>query len=183
MVGGKCRSFSPISHHLVEGVEMAGHWWVLAVIAAASGVLAVSIWRSLHAMLRDARFAQACRHFHFQREHLEAKFVRLGMLTSGPGGCRWVECQFDDDVAYARSRSTGELSAFVAVRIQMEGIPAPLKMMGEEGGLRLATAVFRFDGRQWDTDGRAIFNLTPTEAIHFYRNDLELLGQEMSHHC
>lgn len=160
---------------------MAGQWWLLAAIAAASGILAVSVWRSLRAMLREARFSQACREFHFQRERLEAKFVRLGMLTSGPGGCRWVDCQFDDDVAYARSRVTGELSAFVAVSIQMEGIPSSLKMIPEEGGIRLATAVFRFDGRRWDTDGRAIFNLTPTEAIHFYKSDLELVGHEMPH--
>ncbi len=160
---------------------MIGQWWLFAAIAAASGILAMSVWRWLRAMLREARFAQACRDFHFQRERLEAKFVRLGMLTSGPGGYRWIDCRFDDDVAYARSRVTGELSAYVAVSIQMEGIPSSLKMMSEGVAVRLATAVFRFDGRRWDTDGRAIFDLTPTEAIHHYKNDLELVGHEMPH--
>ena len=46
---------------------------------------------------------------------------------------------------------------------------------------REATAVFRFDGRHWDTEGRAIFNLTPTEAIHFFERDLEMVGQELMH--
>ena len=45
--------------------------------------------------------------------------------------------------------------------------------------LRAATAVFNFDEqRQWYTEGRAIFNLNPTEAIQYYQANLELVAQE-----
>jgi hypothetical protein len=54
------------------------------------------------------------------------------------------------------------------------------EMMGVPGGERAATAVFRFDRDHWETDGRAIFNLTPTEAINFYHRDLEMVGREVA---
>jgi hypothetical protein len=45
--------------------------------------------------------------------------------------------------------------------------------------LRAATAVFSFDEKtRWTTDGRAIFNLNPAEAIQYYQANLELVAQE-----
>lgn len=152
----------------------------------AAGVLCVVVavglvWRPLSAARRETRFALACRDFHRQRERLETKFVQLGIVGTKPDGPRWSDCQFDDDVAYARSRSTGELSAYVAVTIEMESQENHSSASpGAVGNLRAATAVFRFNGNHWETDGRAIFNLTPTEAIHFYHRDLEMVGQEVS---
>lgn len=153
---------------------MDGHLLVpvLAAVLFAFGIGLV--WRPIMSAWREARFAEARRDFHLQRERLEAKFVRLGMSGQRADVPRWTDCDFDDDVAYARSRSTKELSAFVGVTIEMEG--------DDDCGLgsyRSATAVFRFDREHWDTDGRAIFNLTPTEAIRYYQGDLEIVGQEV----
>ncbi|HID76007.1 MAG TPA: hypothetical protein EYP56_08430 [Planctomycetaceae bacterium] len=149
-----------------------------AVLIAAGMVL---VWRPLRCAWREARFAEARRDFHRQRERLEAKFVQLGMINAAQGGPHWGECQFDDDVAYARNRTTGELSAFVAVTIEVEQDNAVGHGSGDAiGNLRAATAVFRFDGDHWDTDGRAIFNLTPTQAIDFYRREFEMVGQEIA---
>ena len=53
----------------------------------------------------------------------------------------------------------------------MEGVEAV-------GNQRAATAVFRIDQGQWSTEGRAIFNLNPTEAVQFYQANLELVAQE-----
>ena len=156
--------------------------WILAVAVGSLLVGGGLVWRPIMLARRRRRFVEACRHFHRQRERLEAKFVQLGLVGTKAEGPRWADCFFDDDVAYARSRSTGELSAFVAVTIEMDefdrrsaGAPDAV------GNLRSATAVFRFDGNHWETDGRAIFNLTPTEAIHFYQRDLEMIGQEVAH--
>jgi hypothetical protein len=156
--------------------------WILVAVAACLLVAIALVWRPFLAARREARFAQACRDFHRQRERLEAKFVQLGTAGTKPEGPRWTDCDFDDDVAYARSRSTGELSAFVAVSIEMDDFDARSSgVPGAVGNLRSATAVFRFDGNHWETDGRAIFNLTPTEAIHFYQRDLEMIAQEVAH--
>jgi hypothetical protein len=161
---------------------MNGLFWILLIAAVALGVVVGLIWRPLRAAWRETRFAEACRDFHRQRERLEAKFVQLGAIRAKPDAPRWSDCQFDDDVAYARNRSTGELSAFVAVTIEMDN--ADTRSIGPPdavGNLRAATAVFRFDRDHWETDGRAIFNLTPTEAIHFYQRDLEMIGREVAH--
>ena len=155
--------------------------WGLVAVGLCLVVAVALIWRPLMAARREARFALACRDFHRQRERLETKFVQLGIVGTRADGPRWSDCQFEDDVAYARSRSTGELSAYVAVTIEMEAHEShPAPSPGAVGNLRAATAVFRFDGDHWETEGRAIFNLTPTEAIHFYHRDLEMVGQELS---
>ena len=39
----------------------------------------------------------------------------------------------------------------------------------------------RPDGR-WETDGRAILNLSPAEAAQHYHNDLEVVEEEFAHH-
>jgi hypothetical protein len=154
----------------------------LCILAATVLSLAAFLWKwiPMRNVRRVARFAEARRDFHRQRERLEAKFVQLGMVSGRSDVPRWSDCDFDDDVAYARNRSTGELSAFVAVTIEMEDSDRCVSSSsGAVSNLRVATAVFRFDHDHWETDGRAIFNLNPTEAIRFYHRDLELLGQEV----
>ena len=100
---------------------MDGHT-VILVLAAVLFVIGVAlIWRPIMTAWREARFAEARRDFHRQRERLEAKFVQLGLLGHRPDGPRWNDCDFDDDVAYVRNRTTGELSAFVAVTIASRG--------------------------------------------------------------
>ena len=161
---------------------MQGYWWIV-LATALLGLSAIAIlWRPLLTSWRETRFAEACRDFHLQRERLEAKFMILGMVEDRPVEDRWNDCRFDDDVAYARSRASGELSAFVAVTIHLDAPAGPLSIEGDLVDTSCeATAVFRFDGRHWDTEGRAIFNLTPTEAIHFFERDLEMVGQELTH--
>jgi hypothetical protein len=160
---------------------MIGHFWIFLVAIIVCLTIIAMIWRPLHRAWSRARFTEARRDFHRQRERLEAKFVVLGMSNTRTDGIRWVDCDFDDDVAYARNRTSGELSAFVAVTIALDDADEqPLVNDDELGTLRAATAVFRFDGRHWETDGQAIFNLSPTEAIHLYQRDLEMVGREVA---
>jgi DNA modification methylase len=46
------------------------------------------------------------------------------------------------------------------------------------GNLRAATAVFRAEKERWLTDGRAIFNLSPDEAIDHFGDNLIRVGHE-----
>ncbi len=155
------------------------YWWV-GLVGVLAGAFLAWRWSSLRNPLRAVRFAEARREFHLQRERLEAKFIQLGTMSGKPDTPRWSACDFDDDVAYARNRATGELTAFVAVTIEMDDSGGAGGGKDAVGNLRAATAVFRFDRGHWETDGRAIFNLTPIEAIRFYRRDLEPLGQELA---
>ncbi len=146
-------------------------WWkrlTERIGAAGRQVLAV-LKRPSRAARRQAEFEQARRDFHRQRERLEAKFF----------GLRWTECEFDDDVTYARQRSTGQLCAFVSVTIAFEAIEGGA-MEGVEavGNLRAATAVFGWRDSRWQTEGRSLFNLTPSEAINHFHDNLEMVGHE-----
>ena len=160
-------------------------WWLAALgatgVALAMGTLMV-LWRPIRGRLREQELARARRDFHRQREHLEARFVQLAGRSGKPRGLEWVRCDFDDDVIYARNRRSGELSALVGVTIGFEAVEGG-GMEGVEavGNLRAATAVFHVLKGAWSTEGRALFNLNPTEAIAYYHDNLELVGQEVAH--
>jgi hypothetical protein len=108
--------------------------------------------------------------FHIRREMLEAKFLTLAAASGKPRGLAWSDCDFEDDVSFARDRETRELQALVAVTIRFEAIEGGgMEDNPNVGNLRAATAVFRFQHGVWMTDGRAIFNLNPAEAIRYYQ--------------
>ena len=157
---------------IAGGVALA----VLLVVGAAL------VWRPMRRSMREAKLAKARQDFHRQRERLEARFFEIAAASGMPRGLRWVGCDFDDDVAYARDRRSGELAALVAVTISFEAIPGgPMEDVEAVGNLRAATAVFRLGKERWQTDGRAVFNLNPTEAIAYYSDDLESVGREVAH--
>ena len=159
-------------------------WWIpAAVILVAVVCVAALVWRPLRSRIRENRLARARRDFHRQRERLEAKFLSLAARSGKPRGLDWVRCDFEDDVIYARHRQSGELSAFVGVTIGFEAIAGGgMEEVEAVGNLRAATAVFRVERGLWATDGRAIFNLTPSEAVSFYQDNLELVAEELAHH-
>jgi hypothetical protein len=160
---------------------MSQMWW-LSALAIVLLLTAAYLWKPRQKRSRAARLVQAKRRFHTQRERLEAKFIQLAAAHAKPDAPRWADCTFADDVAYVRNRSTGELSAFVAMTIAAEELGRlPPGTTDVVGNLQAGTAVFRFDRDGWVTDGRAIFNLSPNEAIHFYRDDLEVVGEELAH--
>jgi hypothetical protein len=149
------------------------------VLAAAA--LFALIWRPLRAKIRHVQLARARTEFHQQREHLEARFFKIASSSGKPRGLEWAGCDFDNNVIYARDRHSGELSAFVGVTISFEAIAGgAMEDVEAVGNLRAATAVFRVVKGRWSTDGRAIFNLNPTEAVRYFQDNLELVGQEVA---
>ena len=161
---------------------MTEMWWIVALVAA--GVAAAAtllIWRPMRSAIRESQFARARRDFHRHRERLEARFLQIASRSGKPRGLEWSNCDFDDDVVYARNRRSGELSAFVAVTISFEPIlGGDMEEVEAVRNLRAATAVFRIEQGHWSTDGRAIFNLNPTEAVRYFQENLELVGQEFA---
>ena len=153
---------------------MSGLWWLM--LGMAVGLLAYVLLLRLSRTGRRDSFERARRTFHLQRERLEAKFIQLATSRSRSKVVHWDDCEFDDDVAYVRNRATQEVAAFVAVSVAVEEPDAPLSGLG--GEMRVGTAIFRFDRDHWETDGRAILNLNPAEAIRVYRDDLEMIARE-----
>jgi len=160
---------------------MAGPWWWIPVALAAAGALLMLLRRPLRTASRGAHFTQAKKGFHQQRERLEARFIRLAAAHGGRDDPQWTDCEFDDGVSYVRNRRTGELSALVGVTVALEGVGHPPATASDLiRNLRAGTAVFRFDRDHWETEGRVILNLSPSETIRFYQNDLEVVGEEVA---
>jgi len=157
-------------------------WWLPIIVVVVAVGLAVLLWRTRRKLGTATPLIQAKQRFHAQRERLEAKFIQMAAAHANRDAPQWADCTFDDDVSYVRNRTTGELSAFVAVTIASESLDAAARSTSDAvGNLQAGTAVFRFDCDHWETDGRAILNLSPSEAVQRFRNDLEVVAEEFAH--
>ncbi len=155
--------------------------WLFVGVALIVGIgIGVVIARRQMIGRRLRQFSDAKRHFCRLREQLEAKFLQRASLTGKPRGLRWADCEFENEVSYARDRQTGQLSAFVAVCIKFEAIEGGgMEEVEAVGNHKYGTAVFHWDPKHhWITDGRAIFNLAPREAVRHFEATLEPVGQE-----
>jgi hypothetical protein len=133
-----------------------------------------AVWPFLRARHAARSVQQALETFHRRREWLEARFLCLAEKSGKPRGLRWVDCEFDDHVEFARDRATGHFRALVGVTIRFEAIQGEgMEDVEAVRNLRAATAVFRLDGAEWETDGRACFNLSPSQTIQHFHSELE----------
>ncbi|HTQ40297.1 MAG TPA: hypothetical protein VMJ32_14825, partial [Pirellulales bacterium] len=98
--------------------------WIVAGLLFVAGIILGALWAKKKSLGgRKRQLAEAQLQFHRMREQLEAKFLQRAGLTGKPRGLRWADCEFENDVTYARDRKTRELSAFVSVSIKFEAIP------------------------------------------------------------
>jgi hypothetical protein len=157
---------------------MWDHWWLWLTVASVILVAGFTLAGMLHARRtgRQLSFEEAKQNFHLRREWLEARFFTIASQSGKPRGLQWVDCEFEDDVSFARDRGTNQLRAFVGVTIRFAAVEGG-GMEGNEnvGRLRAATAVFLLQGEEWATQGRAVFNLSPQQAIAHFREKLELV--------
>jgi hypothetical protein len=132
-------------------------------------ILAAISYRPAKRLLREIEIERACELFKLQRERLEVKFLELASASGKPKGLRWNGCEFHSPVAFARDKESGDLSAFVEVTIRFTAVEGGgMENVQAVSNLRHATAVFHYHRGQWGTGGRALFNMTPDEAlVHF----------------
>jgi len=157
---------------------MTAFWWTMVGLSALTITVAILVWLWSRKRRRAIRFTHARQLFHLRREWLEADFITLASGARKPQGLVGSDCGFDDDAVFASDRNTGQLRAFVGVSVR-------IKAAEEDGladdpladGLRAATAVFYFDGREWTTEGRALFNLSPFEAVQRFKHELEMVDE------
>jgi hypothetical protein len=150
--------------------------WTILWLALGVGAAGGALWglRRLSLYCRDRKYRQARELFHRRREWLEAEFLKLASQSGKPRGLTWVDCDFDDDVQFARDRSTGSLRALVAVAIRFQATPGGgMEHVEAVGNLRAATAVFSFERNRWISDGRAVFNLNPIQTIKHFGREME----------
>jgi hypothetical protein len=150
--------------------------WLVALLIVAVVVALVLAWRPLKAWGRQVQAERARELFKLQRELLESKFLRAAAATGKPRGLRWKDCRWADGVEFARDRRSGQIAALVGVTVQFEAVEGgDMEGLPAVGNLRHASAVFFFQRGQWQTVGKAVFNLNPHETIDHFKNQYERL--------
>jgi hypothetical protein len=140
-------------------------WTVISALAVLAMVV-LAVWLRGSVGRQSARRQSAIERFHTRRPTLEAAFLAAANATGKPRGLRWVACQFDPGVLFAAERPSGNLCALVGATVSFEAIEGGgMEEVEAVGNLRYATAVFVHRGGAWTTDGRAVFNLEPAQAI------------------
>ena len=152
-----------------------GPWiWMIGVLVLVG--LGGALWWAALRHPRRTTVERARKLFHFQRERLEFKFVSLAGRAFRPRGLELVDCDFEDEVSFARDRHNGRLRAYVAVTIRFQAIEGGgMEDNPNVDNLKAGSAEFRLDGSDWGTDGKVHFNVNPVEAIKRYRQELELV--------
>src|SRR5262245_19580928 len=108
---------------------------------------------------------------------LQEDFRAAANVSGIPRGLRWMSCEFFDPFRLARDKANGKLLGLVGVTIGFEAIEGGgMEDVEAVGNLRAATATFTWDGREWTTGGRAIFNLEPQEVLERYRDNLDAVA-------
>jgi hypothetical protein len=139
--------------------------WLPALILASILFIALIVWLRP----RGVRVAFARAQFERERAALATQFFDAAARSGKPRGLRWTRCEWGPTVELARDRTTGQLIALVGVTIAFEAIAgSDMEGLPAVGNLRNASAVFAFDGLHWVTNGRAVFNLNPDEAIQHF---------------
>jgi hypothetical protein len=132
------------------------------------------VWALVRPSLFTRRIERALKQFVRDRDKLEAAFFNAAASSGKPRGLAWKQCAFQQGVLMARDRANGELVGLVGVTIGFEAIPGgAMEDVEAVGNLRAATAVFTNNGREWTTQGRAVFNLEPREVLVRYKDSLD----------
>ena len=129
-------------------------------------ILAALLWRPIRKRRLAREVARGVAQFRLKREQLEAKFFDLAVSRGKPRGLRWIECDWQDGVAFARDLQSGMLTALVAVNIRFEAIEGgDMEDVEAVGLIRDAAAVFHYQKGRWGTGGKALFNMNPQDAL------------------
>jgi hypothetical protein len=146
----------------------------LILLIGGSVLLVVGLMAALFRRKKSVSPALAAARFQQQREHLEADFFQAAARSGKPRGLRWKHCNWEKKVVLARNKKSGELTALVGVTIQFETIEgSDMEGLPAVGNLRQASGVFFWRGGRWRTVGRAVFNLTPVEALAHFKGQYE----------
>lgn len=144
--------------------------WAGGILGAMVVLIGVAR-RPLLRYVRRKEAERALQQFKFEREMLEARFFDLARTLGKPRGLRWLDCDWQEKVTFARDSHSGWLTAFVAVNIRFEAIAgSDMEDVEAVGLIRDAAAVFHYKGAHWGTGGRALFNMNPQDAVERLRD-------------
>jgi hypothetical protein len=149
-------------------------FWLAPLLVLGFLVLLVVLWRPVRGFGRSIQLERARELFTLQRDLLQDKFYQAASASGKPRGLRWKHCQWDGPAEFARDRRSGEIAALLPVTIQFEAVEgSDMEGLPAVGNLRNASAVFFYQRGQWQTVGKAVFNMNPDEALVHFKNQYE----------
>jgi hypothetical protein len=155
-----------------------GPWLIAGGLVAALVLALAAIPLARRWERREIR--RAIRLFRLRRELLEARFFDLASSQGKPRGLRWLDCEWENPVTFARDKQSGLLTAFVAVNIRFEAIEdGEMEDVAAVGTVRDAAAVFHYRHGVWGTGGRALFNMNPQDALRQLAGQFEPIPVEL----
>lgn len=142
------------------------HGWLLlcslsgCIAGLGLGAIPVARW------MRRREVEQAVKLFRGQREQLEAKFFELASQSGKPRGLRWLKCDWQPAVTWAREAQSGLLTAFVSIELHFEAIEGgDMEEVAAVSTVRDACAMFHYQQGRWGTGGKALFNMNASDVI------------------
>ena len=96
---------------------MMWQWWLFVATLTVATVMMIVRYRLKKSQTEWARATVLFRH---RRELLEARFVTQASESGKPRGLVWCDCDFDDEVTFARDRLERNLQALIALTIRFE---------------------------------------------------------------
>ncbi len=152
------------------------HLVKIVLVGVALALVAGWLWRRWRAAQLQAQRQLARLQFADERAELEAMFLKAAAATGKPRGLNWEKCQLGDEHVFAVDRVTGEFFAMVGATISFTAIPGgDMEDVEAVSNLRYATAVFVYRRGSWHSNGQAMFNLEPAQAVQHYEESLSLL--------
>lgn len=139
-------------------------WWPL-LVPVAGLVVMLAIWW-LYRLGRDVQIERARESFGLQRERLAEHFLLAANQAGKPKGLRWADAKMNGDLLLVRDRKSRKFSGLVSMDIRFEPTAeTDLKEMEPATTPRTITAVYHYRQGEWVTEGRAIFNMSPEQAL------------------
>ena len=106
---------------------------------------------------------------------LQQRFFSIVSQSGKPKGLTWKSCKFDETTIWAIEKQSANLHALLATVIHFDAIPGgPMEDVEAVGNARIATAIFFYNGENWDTRGDILFNLEPHEVLTRHCHDYDL---------
>jgi hypothetical protein len=106
---------------------------------------------------------------------LQQHFFSIVSQSGKPKGLTWKSCKFDETTIWAIEKQSANLHALLSTIIHFDAIPGgPMEEVEAVGNARIATAIFFYDGDNWDTRGDILFNLEPHEVLTRHCDDYDL---------
>ena len=152
------------------------HLVKVLLLGIAAVFVAQLLWRRWRTAQQSAKRKLATLDLDGQRPELSEEFLAAANTTGKPRGLRWKDCDLHEGTLFATDRANDDLYALVGATISFEAIPGGgMEDVEAVGNLRAVTAIFIHREGRWTTDGRAVFNLEPPQALEHYAETLQPL--------